>query len=185
MRPRPPRRAKAVASGWWRRCPRAFGGKTSWRTDVLSTEDGPMDLDVVRFVIRRRLQNGRLPRGRMTKVQDIPGGGQMCDACGRTLRRIRWRWWGPPRRAAGGSVSSTPSVSGFGITRGTSLIGARGNSARLRERASYRSAESNRATRHCSRTAKRPCQAGCPLSAASASVFAAMMKSFRWRPRIL
>ena len=41
-----------------------------------------MDLDVVRFVIRRRLQDGRLPRGRMMKVQNAPGGGQMCDACG-------------------------------------------------------------------------------------------------------
>jgi len=41
-----------------------------------------MDLDVVRFVIRRRLLDGRLPHGRMTKVQGIPGGGQMCDACG-------------------------------------------------------------------------------------------------------
>jgi hypothetical protein len=41
-----------------------------------------MDLDVVRFVIRRRLEEGLLPQGRMMRVQDTPGGGQMCDACG-------------------------------------------------------------------------------------------------------
>ena len=44
-----------------------------------------MDLDVVRFVIRRRLEGGLLPHGRMTKVQDTPGGGQMCDACGANI----------------------------------------------------------------------------------------------------
>jgi hypothetical protein len=41
-----------------------------------------MDLDVVRFVIRRRLEDGLLPHGRMMSVQGTPGGGQMCDACG-------------------------------------------------------------------------------------------------------
>ena len=40
-----------------------------------------MDLDVIRFVIRRRLGGGLLPQGRMMKV-DTPGDGQMCDACG-------------------------------------------------------------------------------------------------------
>ncbi len=44
-----------------------------------------MDLDVVRFVIRRRLDGGLLPQGRMKKVQDTPGGGQMCDACGANI----------------------------------------------------------------------------------------------------
>ena len=48
-----------------------------------------MDLDVVRFVIRCRLLDGRLPRGRMTKVQDIPGGGQMCDACGANVTSVQ------------------------------------------------------------------------------------------------
>jgi hypothetical protein len=33
--------------------------------------------------------------------------------------------------------------------------------------------------------ANHPCQEWCLLSAASPSVFAAMMKSFRWRPRVL
>jgi len=39
-----------------------------------------MDLDVIRFVIRRRLEGGLLPQGRMMKVEDTPGDGQMCDA---------------------------------------------------------------------------------------------------------
>ena len=41
-----------------------------------------MDLDVIRFVIRRRLEGGLLPQGRMMNVEDTPGDGQMCDACG-------------------------------------------------------------------------------------------------------
>ena len=41
-----------------------------------------MDLDVIRFVIRRRLEGGLLPQGRMMNVEDTPGAGQMCDACG-------------------------------------------------------------------------------------------------------
>ena len=44
-----------------------------------------LDLDVVRFVIRRRLQDGLLPYCRMIKVQGTPGGGQMCDACGANI----------------------------------------------------------------------------------------------------
>jgi len=41
-----------------------------------------MDIDVVRHTIRRRLVDRRLPHERMTNVGFIPGGGQMCDACG-------------------------------------------------------------------------------------------------------
>jgi len=44
-----------------------------------------MDLDVVRFVIRRKLQDGRLPHGRMSRVQVTAGGGQMCDGCGANI----------------------------------------------------------------------------------------------------
>jgi hypothetical protein len=44
-----------------------------------------MDLDVVRFVIRHRIEDGLLPHGRMIKVQDAPCGGQMCDACGANI----------------------------------------------------------------------------------------------------
>ena len=44
-----------------------------------------LDLDVVRFVIRRRFQDGVLPHGGMIKVQGTPGGGQMCDACGANI----------------------------------------------------------------------------------------------------
>ena len=45
-----------------------------------------LDLDVVRFVIRRRLEDGLLPRGRtMMRVLDTPGDGQMCDACGANI----------------------------------------------------------------------------------------------------
>jgi len=44
-----------------------------------------LDLDVVRFVVRRRLEGGLLPHGGMMRVQDTPGGGQMCDACGANI----------------------------------------------------------------------------------------------------
>lgn len=44
-----------------------------------------MDLDVVRFVIRRRLEGGFLPHDRMLSVRDTPGDGQMCDACGANI----------------------------------------------------------------------------------------------------
>jgi len=41
-----------------------------------------MNLDVVPSVIRRRLQDGRLPHGSITNVVEVPGDGQLCDACG-------------------------------------------------------------------------------------------------------
>jgi hypothetical protein len=41
-----------------------------------------MDADVVRLLIRRRLQDGRLPHGRIGEVWFQAGNGQPCDCCG-------------------------------------------------------------------------------------------------------
>jgi hypothetical protein len=46
-------------------------------------EDGRMvDPDVVPSLIRRRLQDGRLPHGRVWNPVNRAGDGQLCDACG-------------------------------------------------------------------------------------------------------
>jgi len=41
-----------------------------------------MDADVVRQLIHRRLEDGRLPHGRMAEVRAQSGDGQLCDGCG-------------------------------------------------------------------------------------------------------
>ena len=41
-----------------------------------------IDLDIVPSVIRRRLQDGRLPQGRVWNLNGAEGDGQLCDACG-------------------------------------------------------------------------------------------------------
>lgn len=41
-----------------------------------------IDFDLVPSIIRRRLQDGRLPHGRIRKVVGGEGDGQLCDACG-------------------------------------------------------------------------------------------------------
>ena len=41
-----------------------------------------MDADVVRRLIHRRLEDGRLPHGRMAEVRAQSGDGQLCDGCG-------------------------------------------------------------------------------------------------------
>jgi hypothetical protein len=45
-----------------------------------------MDADVVRQLIRRRLEDGRLPHGRMAEVRvQLLGDGQLCDGCGAVI----------------------------------------------------------------------------------------------------
>jgi hypothetical protein len=46
-----------------------------------------MDADVVRQLIRRRLEDGRLPYGRMAEVRVQLGEGQQCDGCGAVTTR--------------------------------------------------------------------------------------------------
>ena len=41
-----------------------------------------MDSEIVRLVIQRKLQDGRLPHDRITRTGDGPGEGQICVACG-------------------------------------------------------------------------------------------------------
>jgi hypothetical protein len=41
-----------------------------------------MDADVVRQLIHRRLEDGRLPHGRMAEVRVQLGDGHPCDGCG-------------------------------------------------------------------------------------------------------
>jgi hypothetical protein len=44
-----------------------------------------MDADVVCQLIRRRLEDGRLPHGRMAEVRVQSGDGQLCDGCGAVI----------------------------------------------------------------------------------------------------
>jgi hypothetical protein len=44
-----------------------------------------VDADVVRELIRRRLEDGRLPRGRMAEVRLQLGDGRLCDGCGAVI----------------------------------------------------------------------------------------------------
>ncbi len=44
-----------------------------------------MDADLVRQLIRRRLEDGRLPRGRIAEVWVQSGDGQLCHCCGAIL----------------------------------------------------------------------------------------------------
>src|SRR5438105_3973878 len=55
-----------------------------------------MDIDVVRYMIRRRLVERRLPHERMTNVEVTPGGGQMCDACGANVTTDQMAMIGVP-----------------------------------------------------------------------------------------
>ena len=41
-----------------------------------------MDADVVRQLIHRRLEDGRLTHGRMAEARAQSGDGQLCDGCG-------------------------------------------------------------------------------------------------------
>ena len=47
-----------------------------------------MDTEVVRRVIRQRLEEGRLPHGQMMELGSGQGIGQLCDGCGES---ITWR----------------------------------------------------------------------------------------------
>lgn len=46
-----------------------------------------MDDDLVRQLIRHRLQDGRLPSDRVVQVWEMPGNGHACDGCGLPLAR--------------------------------------------------------------------------------------------------
>ena len=59
-----------------------------------------MDIDVIRFMVRRRLVDRRLPQERMTNIGFALGAGQMCDACGANITRDHMAMIGVP--SAGG-----------------------------------------------------------------------------------
>ncbi len=42
---------------------------------------------LVRWLIQRRLEDGRLPRGPITELQDSLGNGQPCDGCGTNIAK--------------------------------------------------------------------------------------------------
>ncbi len=42
---------------------------------------------LVRWLIQVRLEDGRLPRGRLTDLMDRPGDGQPCDGCGAIITK--------------------------------------------------------------------------------------------------
>ena len=57
--------------------------------------------DLVRYAIRQRIQDGRLPRDRTIKLWHALGLGQICDACSGVITSTEWMylicsddWWG-------------------------------------------------------------------------------------------
>jgi len=53
-----------------------------------------MDSTLVRQLIRHRLLEGRLPRGRAVDIWDAPGEGQTCDGCDDPIARDQMMIWG-------------------------------------------------------------------------------------------
>ena len=50
--------------------------------------------DDIRQLIRRRLLEGRLPRGRALDIWAAPGEGQSCDGCGEPIAKNQQIVWG-------------------------------------------------------------------------------------------
>jgi len=48
-----------------------------------------VDLDVIRVLIRAKLQNGRLPRNSEPRPVGYPGNGERCSACEEILTAAR------------------------------------------------------------------------------------------------
>jgi hypothetical protein len=44
---------------------------------------------LVQWLIQRRLEDGRLPRGSVTEIQEIAGNGQPCDGCGAIISKAQ------------------------------------------------------------------------------------------------
>ena len=53
-----------------------------------------MDKTLVRQLIRHRLLEGRLPRGRAVDIWYASGEGQTCDGCGDPIGRNQMMTWG-------------------------------------------------------------------------------------------
>ena len=53
-----------------------------------------MDEALIRPLIRRKLLEGRLPKGQIIDFWDIPGEGQACDGCGEPMMRNQTTRWG-------------------------------------------------------------------------------------------
>ena len=52
-----------------------------------------MDEDLVRQLVRRKLQDGRLSRSRAVDIRATPGDGQACDGCGEPIARKQQIVW--------------------------------------------------------------------------------------------
>jgi len=88
-------------------------------TNDLSTNDCLVNPDLTRLIIRRRLQDGRLPYGRVAEVVDIEGDDSMCAACGAIVTSDHMAIEGLARRSAREPFTFTRSASESGITRDT------------------------------------------------------------------
>jgi hypothetical protein len=51
-----------------------------------------MDSDSARQLIRRRLQEGQLPRGRAVYIRVVTSDGQSCDGCGESIAKQQIVW---------------------------------------------------------------------------------------------
>jgi hypothetical protein len=53
-----------------------------------------VDSNLVREVIRRKIADGSLPKGRAVDHWDVPGTGYTCDGCGEPMMRNQNTHWG-------------------------------------------------------------------------------------------
>ena len=59
---------------------------------------------LVQWLIQRRLEDGRLPRGPVTEIQETAGSGQPCDGCGAIISKEQ-------RAVSGIAIESWQSLS--------------------------------------------------------------------------
>jgi hypothetical protein len=52
-----------------------------------STREATMEQEALRLLIRRKLQNGRLPHDPLKRVWSSPSDGETCDVCGAVLEK--------------------------------------------------------------------------------------------------
>jgi hypothetical protein len=79
-----------------------------------------MDQESLRVLIRRKLQNGRLPNDGIKKVWSSRSNGEACDGCDAILSKDEMLMEGSRWTLAGDPFGCTSDVSRPGITRGAS-----------------------------------------------------------------
>jgi hypothetical protein len=81
-----------------------------------------VDQESLRLIIRRKLQNGRLPNDGIKKVWSSPSDGETCNACDTILSKDQLVMEGITLDLGRRPLQFTSNVSRSGITRGASPI---------------------------------------------------------------